>query len=162
MGKIDQAIYQNYQLALKKGNVSQAKKAVELARYFKRLVEQAGFIDYKAKKIHYNYSFQKPITYKYYPTTRYLFINNYQISLTKSESSLFELFLANESSLDRILLVDDKMIKTHLWPNKNVSPQAIRVAIKRLKNKIEQDTSLPELFQNIYSKGYIFWAKRVY
>ena len=53
-------------------------------------------------------------------------------------------------------------IKMYLWGNESISKNAVRIAIKRLRLKIEPDIKSPQMLISVYNKGYIFLGKRVF
>lgn len=164
MGKIEDSILQNYRKSLKKGNVEQANLAVELAKELKIKIERCGFVDYESSKdqdsINLGYFFD-PFPYRYDPDNGVIVINKSAINLTKKENRLFSLFSKNETHGTEIKIITKEMIRDSLWDKRVVTLSAIRILIKRLRNKIELNPRSPQVIINFYQKGYLFLGKRI-
>ncbi len=165
MGQIEDTIYKNYKFALSEGNIDQAKKAVALAKELKNKTEIEGFLDYPSDNgvtIPIIGKLFEPFPYRYYEQEGVVVIGNSAIHLTNSENKLFYLFSQNETYADTIRLVTKDIIKNYLWQNAEVSYNSVRIAILRLRTKIEHDFKNPQLIIGIYARGYIFLGKRIY
>ncbi|KKQ42077.1 MAG: hypothetical protein US60_C0024G0006 [Microgenomates group bacterium GW2011_GWC1_37_8] len=165
MGIIEDNIFANYRKALEAGSLDQAKKAVDLARTLKEKIEQEGFLDYSYEDQINNYiprKFFEPFPYRYYPKEGVVVVMNFAINLTAGENKLFNLLSSNESYAEKITIVNMENIKMYLWGNESISKNAVRIAIKRLRLKIEPDIKSPQMLISVYNKGYIFLGKRVF
>ena len=165
MGSIEEAIFKNYKKALDEGNLEQAKIGVKIAKLLKEMVETEGFVDLPSKDLNQTlhfYRFFEPFPYRYYPDDGFVVINNSAIRLTYKENRLFWLFSQNETSGEKINIVTRDQLKTHMWGIKKVSVNALRIAILRLRRKIELNLTRPQLIISIYTRGYIFLGKRIF
>lgn len=164
MGIIEDSIYKNYKKSLQEGNIDQAKLAVELASALREKIERLGFIDFSVKSdpapINIG-SFFNPFPYRYYPKQAVVVLNQSAINLTKTENKLFSIFSDNESHGVEIKIVSRQTIRQLLWPTKQITACLIRVTVRRLRLKIELDSSKPQMIINFYDKGYIFLGKRI-
>jgi len=52
------------------------------------------------------------------------------------------------------------MIKKHLWNEEETTSNALRLAIKRIRAKLEQNPEKPKILINFYQKGYLFLGRR--
>ncbi len=165
MGKIEEVIFENYQEALKLGDLNQARRAAELARIFKAHLEYENFIDYQFAFSDPTSSFNSltnPTPYQYSPLNGIVTLNNHSVSLTKSENFLFLFFSQHESSLKDTHIITASEISKYLYLEQLTSSSSTRLAIHRLRNKIEFNPSHPKIILSVYQKGYIFWAKRIF
>jgi DNA-binding response OmpR family regulator len=163
MGIIEDSIFANYKKALEAGDLEQAQKAVNMAKELKTRVEMQGFIDYSKGKLSNNHAigdFYDPFPYRYYPEDGIVVVNNSAVNLTKSENKLFYLFSKNETKGTEINIVTESVIKNFLWPEKKVTNNAVRIAVHRLRRKLEPDSEDPQILIGIYNKGYLFLGKR--
>jgi DNA-binding winged helix-turn-helix (wHTH) protein len=165
MGKIEDAILENYKKSLQEGNLNQAKISVNLAKTLKELVENTGFIDFETE----NSTFKSPIfgdffhpfPYRYYPHEGVVVISNTAINLTKTENNLFYFFSQNETCGEMVKVITREQIREFLWAKRKVTRNAIRIIVKRLRIKIEPNPSSPQIILSYNRKGYIFVGKRV-
>ncbi len=164
MGLIEESIFVVYRKALEEGDVDQAQKAVELASFLKQKVELEGFRDHNiTTKVPSPIagSFFTPYPYRFYPEKGVVVIGNFAVTLTGKENKLFTLFSLNESSGKEIKIVTRFEIKNYLWGNMAISSNAIRIAIRRLREKLEITKDRPQILISVYGRGYIFLGKRV-
>jgi len=165
MGKIEDSILENYKKALSDGNISQAKKSVELAGVLKNMVESQNFTDYEDRISSSTViisTFYEPFLYSYNSKYGIVKINKSIINLTKSENKIFYLFSLNETFGTNIKIVRNYDIKSFVWPDKSVSHGAIRILLKRLRRKIEPNPDKPQIIISFNKKGYIFVAKKLH
>jgi DNA-binding response OmpR family regulator len=163
MGIIEDSIFTIYKKALEEGNMDQAEKAVELMQNLREKVEIHGFQDYSLKDdmtISVG-SFYNPFPYRFYEEESIVVLEKTAIRLTPLECKLFKLFTDNETSGIEVKPVAYKKIKEHLWEGKDVSSTALRLAIIRLRQKIELNPKYPQIIINFYKRGYLFLGKRV-
>lgn len=80
------------------------------------------------------------------------FRKDHEIELSKTEQKLLKLLTANKNNtLTRAVLVD------RIWGNTDyVDEHALTVTIKRLRDKLEEDSSHPQFIQTVYGIGYIW------
>lgn len=103
-----------------------------------RIILNSGNIINKIKEgVYYNY-LEKTINY-----------NDIENSLTKSESRLFELLIANKNKI-----IKNEDIRKYIWTNKNVSDSAFKTLFNRLSNKVGKDT-----ITNSFGIGYGIYNK---
>ena len=164
MGKIEEIIYENYKNSIEIGDFEQAKRAIELAQVLKSKVEVEGFLDYDSLKVPGSLilgAFFNPLPYRYNPVDGVVELSTTAITLTESENKLFKLFSQNESKGKNIVVITKSEISKHLWGEKVSSSSAIRIAIYRLRKKIELDTKRPRIIIKMHSKGYVFLGNKV-
>ena len=163
MGNIEDSIYKNYRKAIEEGRLDQAKKSIEIARYLREKIELESFIDYSLELSTKTFIIEntfEPIPYRYYPDQGIVVIKKSAINLTSGENRLFYLFSANESSFDNTNIISRSELKKYMWGD-NATKQAVRLAVKRLRDKIEPDKNNPQMIISVYNKGYIFIGKRI-
>lgn len=75
-----------------------------------------------------------------------------EIELSKTEQKLLKLLTTNQNNtLTRAVLVE------RIWGNAAyVDENALTVTIKRLRDKLEEDSSHPEFIQTVYGIGYVW------
>ena len=73
--------------------------------------------------------------YVYDYISKIVIIDKTEISLTKNESKLLELLLANENKL-----ISKEEIEFHIWGEEFVSDSAFKSLFKRIRNKIGKNT----------------------
>lgn len=162
MGIIEDSIFSIYKKALEEGNMDQATKAVELMQNLREKVEIHGFKDHALGHVSPLIgTFFEPFPYRYSESESIVVINQSAILLTKKENKLFKLFSNNESQGSNITVVSHIQIHEHMWESETVSHNALRIAINRLRNKIEPIPEKPQILLNYYEKGYIFLGKNV-
>lgn len=77
-----------------------------------------------------------------------------EITLSKIEYKLLKYMMENSKQI-----LTKEQILTHIWDNdKYVEENAVAVNIKRLRAKVEDNTSSPEYIKNVRGVGYV-WAK---
>lgn len=77
-----------------------------------------------------------------------------EVSLSKSEYKLIKYMMENSKQI----LTKDQLL-THLWDtDKYVEENAVAVNIKRLRAKVEDNTSKPEYIKTVRGVGYV-WSK---
>lgn len=85
---------------------------------------------------------------------RKLFKNNEEIELTPTEFSIVKFLITNEKqSLSRDQILDEVWGTNYLYDFKIVD-----VNIRRIRNKIEDDSSKPKFIQTVWGYGYC-WRK---
>jgi DNA-binding winged helix-turn-helix (wHTH) protein len=164
MGTIEEIIFANYKKAMESGDFDQARKALELASVLKTKVEIEGFVDYQSLKAPASLmlgQFFNPFPYKYNYKDRIVELESTVIKLTNNENKLFALFSQNETSGTSIKVIYKKDIKNFLWRNKEVAPSAVRIAILRLRQKIEMNPKSPQIIISYQNSGYLFLGKKV-
>lgn len=83
-----------------------------------------------------------------------LFKNNEEIGLSKSEYKLIKYMMENSKQI----LTKDQLL-TYLWDtDKYVEENALAVNIKRIRDKVEMNSSQPEYIKTVRGVGYV-WAK---
>ena len=83
-------------------------------------------------------------SYKYNYNQKTIINNTEEIKLTKNESRLIEVFLANKNKY-----IKNEDIKRIIWSQKEISDSAFKSLINRLSNKIGKD-----LISNSFGMGY--------
>ncbi len=164
MGIIEDSIFSVYKDALTRGDMDQAEHAVDLVKRLREKVDIHGFLDPQHEvivKTTIPGTFFEPFPYRYYEEESIVIIENTALLLTRAENKLFKLFSENETSGLDIKPITHQKIRTHLWENKSVTSNAIRLAVKRLRNKIDPDINSPRLILNLYQKGYVFFGKKI-
>lgn len=83
--------------------------------------------------------------------------NGEEIILTKNEYKLLKYFMENSKQI----LTKEQLLDC-VWENEGqfVYDNAVAVNIKRLREKVEDDTSNPDYIKNVRGLGYI-WAKEI-
>lgn len=85
--------------------------------------------------------------------TMRFFRDGEELQLSKTEQKLLQALIANRNrTMSRETLVD------RLWTDgaEYVDENALSVAIKRLRDKLEEDSSKPRYIQTVYGKGYLW------
>jgi len=88
-------------------------------------------------------------------TTMKFYKNNNLIDLSRTEQKLLQLFILNKNiTLSRSLILE------RIWPDgtEYVDDNALSVAIRRLRDKLEDNPSKPEYIKTVYGQGYV-WIK---
>lgn len=164
MGKLEDTIYENYRKALEQGDFDQAKKATELGRVIREYVDNNGFKDYSGMKMPASQilgKFFNPLPYTYSPERGTITLDSSVITLTDSENKLFYLFSQNETKGKDIKVITKQQICEHMWDGQPNKPSALRIAIYRLRKKIEPDPDNPQILINLPPKGYIFLGNKL-
>ena len=80
--------------------------------------------------------------------------NNQAIELSKTEARLLQIFIANKGQT----LTRERLL-TLIWPDgtEYVDENALSVAVRRLRAKLEDDPSNPQFIKTVYGIGYK-WA----
>jgi len=162
MGKIEESITDNYKTALRQGDTLQAKKSIELARILRSFIDNESFKDFDISPISASItigSVFNPVPYKYDSDNGIIVISNSAINLTGSENQLLSLFCQNETYQEHIKIINKDEIKHYIWPNQKVTDNAVRILIKRFRQKIESNPLNPQIVINYNKKGYVFVAK---
>jgi len=161
-GNIEEAILANYKKALENGNLRQAQKATVLATKLREMVELHGFEDTERMsdeiRLKNSSIFSSP-KYTYNSENGTIILFGQMISLTETENRLMMLLSLNESTYENIKLIKRNQIKNFVWPTKEVTNNALRILIRRLRKKIEPNPRVPELLVNFSRKGYVFFGK---
>ena len=55
-----------------------------------------------------------------------------------------------------IRIISSQDVKNHLWYGKKVTNNALKMAIRRIRLRIESDPKKPQMLINLYGKGYLF------
>ncbi|MCI8645887.1 MAG: response regulator transcription factor [Firmicutes bacterium] len=79
--------------------------------------------------------------------------NGEELQLSKTEQKLLSTLVRNRNiTITRDVLVD------RIWTDGGefVDENALSVVIKRLRDKLEQDSSKPQYIQTVYGKGYVW------
>jgi DNA-binding winged helix-turn-helix (wHTH) protein len=163
MGQIEETILANYQTALRQGDLDQAKRAIELASLLKSKIEADGFLDFSGQSTAVHPilgDIFSPFPYRYYPEDGIVILDKSAINLTDNENKLFSLLSDNESNGRQFNVISRKQIKQTLWPSKNVTNNAVRISVHRLRSKLEPIPDKPRYIINFNHKGYIFLGKR--
>lgn len=90
---------------------------------------------------------------KFYPTEMKLFVNKEEISLTKNEWKLLDLFMRNAKQV-----LSKRQILEGVFDMDGdfVDENTLAVNIRRLREKIEKNPSNPEFIKNIRGLGYLW------
>ena len=163
MGKIEEVILENYRSAIKEGDYDQAKMAVELATQLKNKIDTNGFKDYDSLKLPNAMvlgEFFTPLSYIYDSEAGVVELEGSSIILSKSENKLFKVLEENRSFGKNINIVTKNMLSRLVWDKEKVSNNLIRIAIHRLRKKIEVEPNSPQILLSIPGKGYIFLGNR--
>ena len=165
MGIIEDSIFLVYKKSLEKGDLEQAKMALELAKTLKDWTESGLFNDMDSNNQDNPQSIigsiYNPAPYRYYPDKGVVVITNSAVSLTPLENKLFNIFSQNESYRETLNIITDQDIRNQLWVKRDVSYNLVKIIIYRLRKKIESDAKNPKFLINFYNKGYILFGKRV-
>jgi DNA-binding response OmpR family regulator len=161
MGKIEETIIENYRHALKRNDLEQANRALGLIKNLKTQIENSGFVDYvsdsqvQSASTHYT-----PLIFEYDFDPEYMIIYSASkvINLTALESELFAYFEIRRSTHEKLVLISKQELR-NIFSKK--SDEAIRVALHRLRKKIEPDHQNPTVIINYQQKGYIFMGNPV-
>lgn len=70
--------------------------------------------------------------------------NSQKIKLTKFQTNLIHLLISN---IDKV--IEYSTIESYVWQDKSMSPEALRMQIKKIRKKI-----FPEIIENISGSGY--------
>lgn len=166
MGKIEEAILENYKQALQSGNLTQAKVSVSLAKTLKELIENQGFIDFESEICTFRNiihgDFFQPFPYRYSAADGVVVVQNSAVNLTQTENRLFFLLSQNETCGDSVKIVTREEIHSYIWSGRKVTRNAIRILVKRLRNKIEPNPINPQIILTYNKKGYIFVGKKLH
>ncbi len=163
MGIIEDSIFAVYRKALEEGNMEQASHAVDLVKLLREKIDIWGFQDHSIDSPLEPTigTFFEPFPYRYYEEDSIVVIEKSAIVLTRSENKLFQLFSNNQTEGTDVRIITRKMIREHLWDQDTVSYNALRLAILRLRNKIEPIPEKPRVLLNYYKQGYVFLGKRI-
>jgi hypothetical protein len=164
MGIIEDTIFTVYREAVAKGAMDQAEHAVDLVRKLREKIDVHGFddpINPDLPRIALHGNFFEPFPYRFNYETGIVVFRNTAILLTKTESHLFHLFTQYETQGLTIRLITHEMITKHMWNDKKVTGNALRIAIKRIREKIELDKNNPQVLVNHYDRGYLFLGKQL-
>jgi DNA-binding winged helix-turn-helix (wHTH) protein len=162
MGIIEDSIFTIYKKALEEGDMPQAENAVQIMSFLRKKIDIDGFIDHSLhNRDQIVGNFFNPFPYRHHSTERLIIIDNNAILLTDLENKLLSLFSQHQTHATNIHIISHEKIKTHLWGDKKVSPNALRITINRLRKKIEPNPQHPVILINFYRKGYLFVAKEV-
>lgn len=164
MGIIEDSIFAVYRKALESGDMEQASHAVDLVKLLREKIDVWGFQDHNTQEPVDSLlgTFFEPFPYRYYEEESIVVIEKSAILLTKSENKLFQLFSSNETQGKDVKIVTRKMIREHLWNEEHKSYNAVRLAILRLRIKIEPLPDKPRVLLNYYKHGYLFLGKRLF
>jgi DNA-binding response OmpR family regulator len=164
MGVIEDSIFAVYRKALESGDMEQASHAVDLVKLLREKIDVWGFQDHTLSNPPETFAgtFFEPFPYRYYEHESIVVIEKSAILLTKSENRLFQLFSSNETQGTDVKVITRKMIREHLWDQNHKSYNALRLAILRLRNKIEPLPDKPRVLLNYYKQGYLFLGKRLF
>lgn len=164
MGKIEEIIFENYKHSIEIGNLDQAKKALELANALKQKIESENFNDYDSLKVPSSMVLGKyfnPFPYTYNYKKGLVKLENSVILLTGKENELFNIFSNNQTSGIQINILTKQELINKLWGKKNISKNALRILVHRLRKKIELDHKHPRIIVNLHNKGYVFLGKYI-
>lgn len=164
MGKIEDVIYENYKKSIEDGDLEQASKAVEFAGILKNKIESEGFVDYNSMKVPASRvlgGFFNPLPYKYDPENGVVELPTSAIVLTPSENKLFYLFSNNETRGKDVRIITNEDIAEHMWGQESHCNGAIRIAVYRLRKKLEPDPENPQTLVSLPARGYIFLGNKV-
>lgn len=90
--------------------------------------------------------------FKLYLNSRKLFKNNEEIEITSTEFQLLQAFIKNK----RIVLSRERLIELAFGYEYEGFDRNIDVYIKRLRDKIEEDSSHPKYLVTKFRAGYVF------
>lgn len=79
--------------------------------------------------------------------------NSVSIELSKTEQRILYLLISNPN----IIITRDRLLEW-VWPEgtEYVEDNALSVAIRRLRDKLEDDSSNPQYIKTVYGKGYMW------
>lgn len=163
MGKLEDTIYENYRQAIAEGDFEQARMATELGKYLREYIDLKHFKDYNTLKVPASQiigSYFNPFPYSYDPEKGVVKLDTSVITLTETENRLFYLFSKNETKGTDIKVVTKKEIANHLWGTDEYQKSALRLAIFRLRKKIEPDPNNPQILISLPPRGYIFLGNK--
>jgi DNA-binding response OmpR family regulator len=162
MGIIEDSIFTLYKKALEEGNMHQAEKAVELIQALREKVEIHNFVDHDLTETTTLTigNFYNPFPYRYYEEESLVVLKKSAIRLTYSENKLFNLFTKHETHGIDVKPISTKKIREHMWEGKEKSHEALRLAIVRLRQKIEPNPKSPQIIVNFYKQGYLFLGRK--
>lgn len=163
MGIIEDTIFTVYKDALTRGDMNQAEHAVDLVKQLRSKIDIHGFLDptdEAFQRTNIMGTFFEPFPYRYLEEESVVVFNNSAILLTSSENKLFKLLSSCETNGTDIQLITHDMIKNHMW-EKPVTSNALRIAIKRIRSKIEPQENNPRILINYYNQGYLFLGKQL-
>lgn len=108
---------------------------------FRRLEPSDGIREYQVGKFAFNF-----IEMEFYK-------NNKPIELSKTEQKLLYLFVSNPNKT----LSRDMMLE-RIWADgaEYVEDNALSVTIRRLRDKLEDDSSKPNYIKTVFGKGYVW------
>lgn len=164
MGIIEDSLFSVYRDALNHGDIDQAEHAVDLMKKLREKVDIFGFKDPQQNSVDVTNtlgSFFIPFPYRYYESEHMIVLEKTAIILTNSENKLFKLLTENETQGMDLKPITNDMIKRHLWNEQIITSNAIRLSIKRIRDKIEPNPENPKVLINLYQKGYLFLGKRI-
>lgn len=164
MGIIEDTIFTVYQNAVTSGNMDQAEHAVDLVRKLREKIDVHGFddpINPELKRVALTGNFFEPFPYRYEYENGVVVFRNTAILLTKTENHLFWLLTQYETHGLDLKPITHEIIKKHMWNDKNVTGNALRIAIKRIREKIELNKDKPQVLINHYNRGYLFLGKKI-
>jgi hypothetical protein len=164
MGIIEDTIFTVYREAIASGNMEQAEHAVDLVRKLREKIDVYGFddpINPELERIALAGTFFEPFPYRYEHENGIVVFRNTAILLTRTENHLFSLFAEFETQGTDIKPITHTAIKKHMWNEKKVTGNALRIAIKRIREKIELNKDNPQILINHYNHGYLFLGKRI-
>ena len=82
--------------------------------------------------------------------------NGVQIDLSKTEQRILYLLISNPNRI----LTREQLLEW-VWPEgtEYVEDNALSVGIRRLRDKLEEDSSNPSYIKTVYGKGYVWENK---
>lgn len=112
---------------------------------FRRLEPVEGAREYEIGKFVFNF------------TNMEFYKNNHLIELSKTEQKLLYLFVTNPNKT-----LTREMMLERIWSDgaEYVEDNALSVTIRRLRDKLEEDSSKPEYIKTVYGKGYV-WVSQI-
>lgn len=164
MGKIEESIYENYRQAISNGDFLQAKKAAQLGQIFKTFANEYSFFDFNSYKVPTSQiigRYFNPFPYTYDPASGTIELETSVITLTEAENKLFYLFSLNETKGKKIKIISKNAIYSHMWGEIKPKKGALRIAIHRLRKKIEPDPLHPQIIISLPPRGYIFLGNKI-
>jgi len=164
MGIIEDTIFTVYRDAITSGDMNQAEHTIDLVKLLRQKIDVHGFIDPanpELQKVALTGNFFEPFPYRYDEERSIVVFGNSAILLTKQENHFFRLLTLHETGGIDVKPITHDMIKKHMWDERNVSGNALRIAIKRIREKIEVNKEKPQVLINYYNNGYLFLGKRL-
>ncbi|BCN29287.1 response regulator transcription factor [Anaeromicropila herbilytica] len=112
---------------------------------FRRLETIEGLREYQIGKFLFNF------------TNMEFYKDNRRIELSKTEQKLLYLFVTNPNKT-----LSRDMILEQIWSDgaEYVEDNALSVTIRRLRDKLEEDSSKPEYIKTVFGKGYT-WVNQI-